>query len=210
MEPDIQRVNAYDDPRFSPTVLRQHGAFLVNGAPCQVEITGEDSATIYGGAGEFVLPLIEDFRFYAEHICKFYDEGGGLLAEFPPVERFQLPIGEIQPSQFYVDEDKLKAVRSFIHRPEDIVIPVIRHEGRYVSLDGHTRLAAAVDAGFDSVRAFFTEGGDYILGFVEEAQKRGVRSPYDLKRVSHEEYEVVWNRFCDEFFERHSQKDESV
>lgn len=206
MEPDIQRINTYNDPNFSPTVLRQHGAFLVNGVLCQVEITGEDCAIVRGGAREFFLQLIEEFRFYAEHICKFYGEDGGLLAEFPSVERFWLNVGEIQPSQFYVDEDKLEAVCSFVHCPKDIVIPVIRHEGRYVSLDGHTRLAAAVDAGFDSVLAFFTEGGDYILDFVEEAQKRGVHSPYDLKRVSHAEYEIVWNQFCDEFFEKRSRK----
>lgn len=39
---------------------------------------------------------------------------------------FDLPLGQIQPSQFYVDRDKLEAVSSFVERAEDVVIPVTR------------------------------------------------------------------------------------
>ncbi len=44
------------------------------------------------------------------------------------------------------------------------------------------------------------ESDDWVFRFVEEAEKRGVRSPYDLTPLEHDEYEVKWNRFCDEFF----------
>ena len=30
---DIERINSYVDARFPPEVLRQHGAFLADGAP---------------------------------------------------------------------------------------------------------------------------------------------------------------------------------
>ena len=147
-----------------------------------------------------MLHCWRNFAFFAEHICRFYDEQGKLLTEFQPVKRFALKLDDIQPSQFYVDEDKLQAVRTFLTKPEDIIIPVLSHDGRYVSLDGHTRLAAAIDAGYDTVLGFCSEFDDYILDFVVEAQRRGIFSPYDLQRVSHEKYEVVWNQFCDEFF----------
>ena len=109
-------------------------------------------------------------------------------------------IEEIQPSQFYVDEDKIEAVKTFITSPKDIIIPVMKENGKYISLDGHTRLAAAIELGYDEVIAFCTEAGDYIFDFVNEAKKRGIHTPYDLKKVPHEEYEVVWNQFGDEFF----------
>ena len=32
---DIQRINEYNDPRFPQEILYQHGAYLVDGAPCQ-------------------------------------------------------------------------------------------------------------------------------------------------------------------------------
>ena len=82
------------------------------------------------------------------------------------MEPFRIRIEEIQPSQFYVDEDKIEAVKTFITSPKDIIIPVMKENGKYISLDGHTRLAAAIELGYDEVIAFCTEAGDYIFDFV--------------------------------------------
>lgn len=211
-EPEIERVNRYDDGRFSQEVLRQHGAFLVNEQPYEVEIMGKDWAQVRGSSPELYTAVIENFRFYAEHICKFYNTQNELVAQFPPVELFPVKLEAIQPSQFYVDEDKLAAVRSFIRGPEDIVIPVISQEGRYISADGHTRLALAVEMGFEEVRGFLYEEFLYedlacLYDFAEEARKRGVHTPYDLKELTHEEYTVQWDQFCDDFFARRAEND---
>ncbi len=111
-----------------------------------------------------------------------------------------MPLELIQPSQFYVDLDKVRAVGSFIDKPEDIIIQVLPWEGKYISLDGHTRLYYAVTQGWRCVRAVEEKSDDWVYRFVEEAKKRGVFSPADLTPLTHEEYEVKWNRFCDEFF----------
>lgn len=200
MGPDIQRINSYEDPRFSSTILRQHGAFLVDGMPYEVEIIGKDSAQVRGESTELYTQVIAEFRFYAGHICRFYNADGQLVIEFPPENLFSVKLEDIQPSQFYVDEDKLAAVRTFIKKAEDIVIPVMRDGGRYISEDGHTRLAAAAIMGIDKVLAFTAPVDDWIFGFVIEAQKRGVYTPYDLCIIPHAEYEVKWNQFCDEYF----------
>lgn len=106
---------------------------------------------------------------------------------------------QIQPSQFYVDEDKIRAVSSFIEKPEDIIIQVLPHQERYISLDGHTRLYYAVMKGWKYVRAVAEASDEWVYRFVEEAKKREIYTPYDLILVNHEEYEEKWNRFCDEF-----------
>lgn len=202
METDIQRINHYEDKRFSKNVLYQHGAFLVNGKPYEVEVTGGQSAVIRGGDVSLYPEVIDAFRFYAGHICRFVDNTGGLVREFPAVKILKVKLNQIQPSQFYVDEEKLTAVKTFILGPEDIVIPVLPDGEDYISMDGHTRLAAAIDAGYEEVFAFIDEDSGYIHGFVAEARKRGVYTPYDLKRVTHEEYEILWNKFCDDYFEK--------
>lgn len=202
MEQDIQRINRYEDSRFSQKVLRQHGAFLVDGQPYEVEITGRDSAVVRGERPELYSGVIELFRFYAEHITRFYSKEGELFQTFPPVELFSVKLKDIQPSQFYVDEEKLAAVQDFVKSGEDVIIPVTRDGGRFISQDGHTRLAAAVALNAEKVTAFTAQANDYIYGFVQEARKRGVESPYDLKVIPHEEYEVKWNQFCDAFFQR--------
>lgn len=203
MEPDIQRVDSYEDPRFSPKVLCQHGAFLVDGEPYEVEILGRDSAVIRGSRQELYSSVIEVFRFYAGHISRFYDSVGELVQEFAPMELFSVKLNAIQPSQFYVDEEKLAAVWQFVRRAEDVVIPVTPEGGRFISQDGHTRLAAAVRLGIDKAYAFIGDADDtddILRSFAEEARNRGVLSPYDLPVIPHGEYEVKWNQFCDEFF----------
>ena len=197
---DIQRINTYDDPRFSTAALRQHGCYLVDGQIAEVLILSADTARITG-APEVALPeLIEAFRFHAPHITRFVDEQGTLVQAFPPRKLLTIPLTDIQPSQFYVDEEKLAAVRSFIRQPEDIIIQVLPHAGRYIALDGHTRLYLAAMEGWPHVRAVAEETDAYILDFVAEAQKRGICAPANMALIPHTEYEIKWNRFCDDYF----------
>lgn len=197
---EIIRINTYHDTRFSQTALNQHGCFLAEDEPYEVEILSDHEAVIRG-RDEAVFPaVIEEFRFYTPHITMFYDERRKIVGHFPLVRLLDLSLKEIQPSQFFVDEEKVAAVSTFMSCGEDIIIQVLRHGDRYISLDGHTRLYYAVSMGWDRVRAVEVESGDYIYGFVEEAQRRNVFSPYDLPAIPHEAYEVKWNIFCDDYF----------
>ena len=200
---ELVRINTYDDPRFSPAVLRQHGGFLADGEPYEVEIISSSDAVVRGKARPDLEPLLEEFRFYAPHITRFYDAQGNLLQAFAPVELLRIPLEQIQPSQFYVDEQKIAAIKSFIHSPEDIIVQVMPYEGRYISLDGHTRLYYAVLKGWNTVRAISAESNDYIYDFVAEAKRRNILTPKNMNLVSNEEYKRKWNSFCDAYFSAH-------
>ena len=54
---EIKRINTYRDPRFSQTVLNQHGCFLADGEPYEVEIISHYEAIIRGRE-EAVYPEI--------------------------------------------------------------------------------------------------------------------------------------------------------
>lgn len=201
---NIERVNDYSDSRFRQNVLQQHGAFLVNEVlPYEVEILNQTDAVIHGEEKQFFENVVEEFRFYAGHISRFFDEDGQLLFAFEPVRLIHLPLTSIQPSQFYVDKSKLAAVKSFIQSAEDIVIPVAKMNDTYVSLDGHTRLAVAVNQSFAEVYVYMTESDDYIHDFVAEARKRGIVSPMDLIQLEHQEYQEKWLGFCKDYFAKH-------
>lgn len=205
---DIKRIDSYDDPRFSKEVLAQHGAFIIDDKyPCSFKIIGDDTAQVDYHDFSDIAPIIDSFRFFAEHIGNFCDKSGRTVASFEPVRSKLFPVAEIQPSQFYVDEDKIKAVSSFIGSGEDIVIPVMldKRTGRYISLDGHTRMYYAYLQGYESIKVFESETNDYVLRFADEAVKRGVQKVSDITLLSHSEYEIKWNKFCDDFFERSDQ-----
>ena len=152
---EIQRIDSYTDPRFPKEVLYQHGAFLVNGAPWTFRVISDHEAEVAGEGlnRETLAEAAEDFRFYAEHITTFYNETGDRLLELPPVERREVEIDLLQPSQFSVDREKCAAVGHFIHTAADIVVPVTRLEdGSLCVMDGHTRLYEAWQIGRASCR----------------------------------------------------------
>lgn len=196
----IERINNYCDPRFSQSVLNQHGTYLVDGKPYEIEIISDYEAQVRGAKSDAISELIEEFRFNAPQITRFLSESGEVLFERTHENTITLSIEEIQPSQFYIDEEKLNAVGTFLNKAEDIIIQVAPYEGGYVSLDGHTRLYYAVINGWTQVRAIVCEVDDWVRDFVTEAKKRGIFSPTNLILLPHTEYTEKWDRFCADFF----------
>ncbi len=197
---DISRINTYNDTRFTQCALNQHGCFLVDGVPYEIEIISDHEAVVRGEDVEVFLALIEEYRFYTPHITCFYHENKEVIKEYPKAEIIGLELDQIQPSQFYVDVSKINAISTFIHDPRDIIIQAMPHEGRYISLDGHTRLYYAVMKGWNRVRAVLETSDDWVYRFVNEARNRGIYTPADMHMVNHTEYEEKWNRFCDDVF----------
>lgn len=199
---EIQRIHDYKDKRFSENTLKQHGCFLVNDEPFEIEIISEFEAIIHGKNMKYFEELIKEFRFYAPHITTFYDSSRRIVQKLTKLEILEIKLSEIQPSQFYVDKEKIDAIASFIGKEEDIIVQVIKYGNRYISLDGHTRLYYAVMRGFENVRAVISESNDYIYDFAKEAVRRGITTPHDLILVEHEEYCEKWYTYCDEYFGR--------
>ena len=206
---EIKRITSYDDPRFDIEVLKQRCAFLVaNRYLCSFRILDQNSATLLCEPHLDVDALIEEFRFYAEHITRFFEPNGDLIREFPPLDVFEVNIADIQPSQFVVDLDKVAAISTFIHKGDDVIVPVATINGHLASLDGHTRLYYAAQRGFNQVKGFFTEPGEYTAGFVAASRTRGVYSPFDLTAVPHDAYKREWHKFCDDFFASGKQQEQ--
>ncbi len=196
----IVRIDSYEDSRFPKNVLYQHGAYLVDDEPYHIEIVDFSSAIVRGKHAEVYQALIDEFRFHAPHIIRFYDEHAALVAEYPMPDLMRIETDRIQPSQFFIDEDKLKAVRTFVRKPEDVIIQVIRYGDRYISLDGHTRFFMAVQNGFDAVMAVESEADDWVWVFVHEAERRNILRPGDMILLPHEAYDIQWNQYCDAVF----------
>lgn len=201
MDRKIKRIDVYNDDRFDSDILKQHGAFIIDDKyKCSFRIINHNSAIVLFDKEINVLEIIDEFRFYSGHIINFYNEDGSLIKSFPQVEIFDVNIEDIQPSQFFVDVDKVNAIESFTKSGEDIIIPLIKMEDRFISLDGHTRLFYAVSKGYSKVKGYLSETNEYIFRFVEEAIKRNIFTPNELELVSHKDYEIKWHKFCDDYF----------
>lgn len=200
---EIQRIDSYTDPRFPQEVLYQHGAFLVDGVPWSFRVISDHEAEVTGEGlnRKTLVEAAEDFRFYAQHITTFYNEAGVCLLELPPVERREVEIDLLQPSQFSVDREKCAAVGHFIHTAADIVVPVTTLEdGVLCVLDGHTRLYEAWRREIPTAMVIDVPGWEGIAGFAAEARKRGIYHIRDMALYSPEEQKEKWHDWCDAYF----------
>lgn len=197
----VKRVNEYTDERFEKEVLNQHGAFLIGDRPYSVKIVSMHKAVITGEDPSLFEEVIETFRYYAEHITVFVDEQGNLVKKFPDVKLFKVNLFDIQPSQFFVNENKLNAVYSFVHSSKDVVIPLMENEGELISLDGHTRMKAAELKGIETVYGFMSHEEDYGIDFSREAKRRKITSIKDVKVLNDKDYDRAWIQFCENIHE---------
>ena len=131
---EIKRVIEYNNPLFSQIVLNQRGAFLIDEEPYEIEIISSDSALMRGKNRENYKKLIEYFRYYSPHINNFFDENNKKIISFEKKPALTLEVDKIQPSQFYIDEDKVNALKSFIKNSNDIIIQVIQSDEGYLLL----------------------------------------------------------------------------
>lgn len=197
----IERINEHNDTRFPRAVLLEHGAFLIDDKyKCSFKIIKENTAIVEFDKEVNIDEVIDEFRFYAEHITKFYDINNKLIKSFENINIFKVNIEDIQPSQFYVDKNKVEAASYFIKSSDDIIIPLAKINEELVSVDGYTRLYLATQRGYKQVYGFYTLTEDYISDFVVEAKRRNILKPYDLPILEHDEYKIKWNEFCNDFF----------
>jgi len=164
------------------------------------EIRGQE-AILFSNTEQYINQAIDEFLFYSGFVNSVKDKDGRVLMTKTQNKPYLHKLLEIQPSQFYVNEDKLSNCKKWIKGIDDIFIPIAIKDGRSISLDGHTRMRAALELGFTSVYVYPDEYDETIFHFVDEAIRRNVNSVADMELASGDEYEIKWNKFCDDLFE---------
>lgn len=149
---------------------------------------------------KYIEEAIDEFRKYNLNIIKFYTNDNTFYKEFDYVYTFKLPIKILQPSQFFIDKDKLKNIEENLNY-EEISIPVCIINDEYVILDGHTRLYALYENDYKMVNVYIDNQYPHIDDFVYMAKENNIFSIKNLQKLSHDEYDKYWNKFCDDYFE---------
>jgi len=162
----------------------------------------EREAILFTNTKQYISQAIEEFLFYSGFVTSIKDEHGHALMIRTQSEPYLCEISKIQPSQFYINETKLENCKKWISRPDDIFIPIVTKDNLIVSLDGHTRMKAALDLGYDSVYVYLDEYDETVFHFVDEAIKRQIKTVADMELINDDEYKIKWDKFCDDLFER--------
>jgi len=199
---EIIRANYEDTDVFCPNQLK-YGAccFYTEDRLSKYffKINGHE-AIIFTNTKQYIQQAIDEFLFYSSFITSIKDEHGNIILTRQTVKPYLYDISKIQPSQFYINKEKLENSKKWIKSPEDIIIPIIIKDDRVISLDGHTRIKAAIDLGYTQVYIYPDDYDQTIFLFIEEAIKRNIHSVYDMELVSAEDYKIKWDKFCDDLF----------
>ncbi len=112
---------------------------------------------------------------------------------------------DIQPSQFYVSEDKIQAIKLWFNK-DDLSnfapIPIKELNGRVIFTDGHTRAWVAHSAGMEIVPFIWDEDDldwEAYQICVDACVERGVCTVADFEGriLSGIAYKEKWNGWCD-------------
>jgi len=117
---------------------------------------------------------------------------------------FMMKLGEIQPSQLFINSEKLSLVMKTFdanHRSIEL-IPVKKIGDQVVFVDGHTRAFAAFLRGISEVKVHWEEDEldwDAYEVCVDWCKKEGINTIADLKErvIPSKEYQVLWLDRCE-------------
>jgi len=126
-----------------------------------------------------------------------------------PVDSFTVPIDAVQPSQPYVNGDKLASVAGWFDfdDPEYGALPVRKTGGEWVPTDGHTRAFCVALAGVDELWCYEDPDNlptDLYIECVGWCKDAGVERIDDLvgRVVAPETFERRWVERCQRAAER--------
>ena len=122
-------------------------------------------------------------------------------------EPFVVPLHDLQPSQLYLCDEKLRSVLEWFDADDPVYdpIPVAEIQGELIIVDGHHRAFAARLAGADDVRIVRASDFDpspyrTCVGWCADA---GIESIDDLagRVLDSESYGKMWIERCRDAFE---------
>lgn len=121
------------------------------------------------------------------------------------IDVFKVAIDKIVPEQLCVNQDKLQAVKTWLKRPEDVVVTCVDIQNKMVCVDGYTRLLAAYQEGFSHVYACFeiVEDTSFYEVCLQWCDKAGIKSIGDLSMrvVDAKTHQKIWVERCQAYFQ---------
>ena len=112
-----------------------------------------------------------------------------------------LPLAQIQPSQFYLSQEKLDRISIDFSKQDLEPLPVKHMNGKIFFTDGHSRAFKAYQAGLSRISIYYDRdelNWDFYRYCVQACEERGIFSIADLQNhiLSKEAYQLNWLDWC--------------
>ena len=112
-----------------------------------------------------------------------------------------LTLAQIQPSQFYLSQEKLDKISIDFSKQDLDPLPVKRMDGKVFFTDGHSRAFKAYQVGLSHIPIYYDRDEldwDFYGYCVQACEGRGIFSIADLQNriLSKEAYQLNWLDWC--------------
>ena len=154
----------------------------------EFEINGIEAKVKYDNILH-IKDAINEFRKYNKHICRFYNDDRSFYLGFDEIQTFKLPVDILQPSKFFIDEDKYKAIEKYLEN-EEFYLPVAIIDDEYVLLDGHVRCKYLIDNYVKMVNVYIDDYDIDIPNYVYIAKENNIFKVKNMEVLPHEEYQL--------------------
>ena len=119
-------------------------------------------------------------------------------------EEFYMSILDIQPSQLYISEMKLKMVSEWLNdrnRNDYDPIPIKKLNDNIIFTDGHTRAFALYNMGEENIRCIWDKDElnlELYQRCVDWCLDEGIQniSHLEQKVINHDAYQILWYERC--------------
>lgn len=190
------RIDVLNDERFSSKALKSHLAYEIEGIAYEFEILSFTEAIVRTNNLDALERAIDEFRFDQGNITTFYNENMKVLLRLPPLTLFKVALSDLQPAQPYCSQDKIVRVASFIESEEDIVVPVMEYNDRFVLCDGHARCYLASRSGYDEIYAYLLPFEKGLALFANGCEKENITQVDQMIVLEEDQFQESWNDFC--------------
>ena len=152
----------------------------------EFEIHDDQARVIYDNIFH-IKDAIGAFRKYNKHIVRFYNSDRSFYLAFDDIHTFKLPVDILQPSKFFIDEEKYNAIEKHLEN-ERLVVPVTILDDEYVLLDGHARVKYLIDNYVKMVDVYLDTPDIDCQNRVYIAKENNLFKVKNMEILPHEEY----------------------
>lgn len=152
----------------------------------EFQINGMEALVLYDNILH-IKDAIAEFRKSNKHVVRFYNENRSFFLGFDEIQTFKLPIDILQPTKFFIDEDKYKAIEKYLEN-ETFFLPVAIIDDEYVLLDGHARARYLIDNYQKMVECYIDTFDVDTQNCVYIAKENNLFKVKNMEILPHEEY----------------------
>lgn len=152
--------------------------------------TNKNKATILCDSLGYIEEVVEEFYNNNLNIYEYTTPDGSFYKSYDPVFTFKLPLSILQPTQVFLNQERLKQLKAFVDI-ENLFIPVQIIDDEYIVLGKHHLLYLAMQEEYKMVEVYIQNATNKQKELLYLAKEQNIKRMEDMHIIPQDEYELI-------------------